>query len=187
MAEVIMEQRTDNPIPPTATIWPTATVSRDVVIKDYALVFGNAKVLDFAVLEFAAKVADYAVVRGWARIGPYSIVDEHAEVCDKAVIDRALVCGRARVGGNAFITPHAIIRGDAVIEGDEDFVVIGELTGHGHVTAHRDGVIGVRVNWGAFSGTIEEFENKVAHREYMKYPRCGQMRAAIELIKEKFL
>lgn len=81
-------------------------------------------------------------------IGPNARVTGSASVTDSAcVMDSARVMG------------SAVIAGRGVISKPGDYLTLGpSLVSERFITAHRDEKIGVRVNAGCFSGTIDEFE-----------------------------
>ena len=68
----------------------------------------------------------------------------------------AWVCGNARVCGNALVS------GDARVSGDADYIYLKGFGSHNRSTTMfraKDG--NICVSCGCFSGTLEEFENKV--------------------------
>jgi hypothetical protein len=123
-------------------------------------------------------------------IGPDARVFDSAQVSDSArVFDSARVYGSAQVYGSARVFGLARVYGSAVIAGDGlvsksgDYLTLGpSLVSQRFVTAHRDEKIGVRVNAGCFSGTIDEFEAK-AKKTHADNPR---QRAQYELFALMF-
>ena len=118
-----------------------------------------------------ARVTGIACVYGNARVSGNACVYGNAYVYgDARVSGNAYVYGDARVSGNA------CVYGDARVSGNADILIIGPAISSGrYTTAHTDSVIGVRVNTGCFSGTVEEFidaiesthkDNAVALRQY---------------------
>ena len=93
----------------------------------------------------------------------------------KNIFDNALVSGDARVAGNARVS------------GNADILVIGPAKSSGrYTTAHRDSVIGIRVNCGCFSGTIEEFSTTIEETHKDNPAHLSQYRAFVALIKANF-
>ena len=154
-----------------------ARVYDNAVVYGNAWVYDNAWVSDDARVYDNARVSDNAVVRGNARVYDDASVVDNAVVYGNAwVFDNAWVCGDAQVYGNA------VVRGDALIESTADYLTVGPalsaLSSGRFVTAHKDAVIGVRVNTGCFTGTLQEFRdaierthanNPAALRQYMLF------------------
>ena len=85
------------------------------------------------------------------------------------------------------IFENARIYGDAEVSGNSDFITIGPAISSGHyTTAHRDTKIGVRVNVGCFSGSVDEFEKAIleTHKEGSKARK--QYLGFLSLIKLQF-
>lgn len=76
---------------------------------------------------------------------------------------------------------------DALVFGNEDILVVGPAKSSGrYTTAHRDEIIGVRVNCGCFSGTVEEFAAQIEHTHAGNSAYLSQYRAFVALIKANF-
>ena len=66
--------------------------------------------------------------------------------------------GDAWIYGDARVYGAARVSGNARVSGDADMLTVGPALSSGrYTTAHRDGIIGVRVVCGCFSGTVKEF------------------------------
>ena len=122
-----------------------------------AWVYGNAEVYGDARVYGDAEVYGNARVCGDARVYGDAEVCGNARVCgDAEVYGNARVCGDARVYGNAEVY------GDARVYGDTDFTYIH---GFGSVnrttTFYRTKNGGIGVKCGCFSGTLDEFRQKV--------------------------
>ena len=87
------------------------------------------------------------------------------------VYGNAQVSGDARVYGNALVSGSARVSGNAQVYGSRDYLTIGPLgTRFDTLTLHRDTMIGVRVNTGCFSGTVDEFMARLTeHPEHKLY------------------
>ena len=99
----------------------------------------------------------------------------------KNVFDNAHVSGYAHVSGNARVS------GDAHVEKTSDYLVVGPAASSGrYTTAHKDSVIGVRVNCGCFSGTVKEFAAAVeeTHKDNPEFLK--QYRLFVRLIADNF-
>lgn len=87
------------------------------------------------------------------------------------------------IGPNAWVFDLAVIAGDGRVSKPGDYLTLGpSLVSERFVTAHRDAKIGVRVNAGCFSGTIDEFE-AAAKETHANNPR---QRAQYELFALMF-
>ena len=74
----------------------------------------------------------------------------------------ARVSGNAWVYGNAEVSGDACVSGDAQVSGDADYIYLKGFGSHNRSTTMfraKDG--NICVSCGCFSGTLEEFENKV--------------------------
>ncbi len=61
------------------------------------------------------------------------------------------------IGPDARISGNATISGNAIIQSTADYITIGPAISSGRfTTAHVDSKIGVRVNTGCFSGSVDE-------------------------------
>ena len=110
-----------------------------------------------------AWVSGNARVSGNAQVYGDARVCGHARVCDNAwVYGNAQVCGNAWVYGNAQVSGDAWVRGDAWIDSKS---AICAFSGFGSelrtTTAFIDKEIGIRIVCGCFTGTIEQFKEKV--------------------------
>ena len=103
------------------------------------------------------------------------------------VFGDALVYGNAQVYGNAWVYGNAQVSGDALIENTTDYIVIGPAKSSGRcTTAHKDLYLGIRVNTGCFSGSLEEFEAAInkTHAGDDEFKR--QYLMFVSLIKDHF-
>ena len=99
----------------------------------------------------------------------------------------AQVYGSAQVYGFARVYGSAVIRGDGRVSKLGDYVTVGPAISSGRTTtAHRDEKLGVRVNCGCFTGTIEEFEQAVEATHAAAPAHLAQYRAFVALIKAHF-
>ena len=70
----------------------------------------------------------------------------------------ARVFDHARVSGNAEVYGDAQVSGDADIRQTDDYLTVGPIgTTCATLTLHRDLKLGIRINRGCFSGSLEEF------------------------------
>jgi UDP-3-O-[3-hydroxymyristoyl] glucosamine N-acyltransferase len=139
-------------------------------IFDNARVYGNAQVSGNAVVSGDARVSGNAQVFG-----------------DAWVFGNAQVSGNAQVFGDAWVFGNAKVSGAALIEKTSNYIVIGPAKSSGrYTTAHRDSVIGVRVNCGCFSGSIDEFINAIneTHKDNKEFQK--EYLLFVALIKNRF-
>ena len=153
----------------------------DEVIMSYVQkpenVSGNARVTGNAYVSGDARVYGNAYVYGDAYV--YGNAHVYGDACvsgNAHVSGNAYVYGDAYISRDACVSGNACVYGDARVSGNADILVIGPAISSGrYTTAHTDSVIGVRVNTGCFSGTVEEFiaaierthkDNAVALRQY---------------------
>ena len=188
-----------------ARISDNARVSGDARICDNARIFGNARVSGDARISGNARISDKAHISGNARICGNACIFGDARICDNAWISdyaciydnahiyvNAYICSNARIYGNACISGNAHIYGDARISGnarisgDADYLYLKGLGSENRNTTFfkcKDGHM--HVSCGCFSGTMQEFENKVkkTHND-SKYAK--EYLACIELVKIHF-
>lgn len=102
---------------------------------------------------------------------------------DAEVSGNAWVSGNAKVSGNAWVRGNAKVYGDAEVKGNADYLVIGPIGSRNDITtffktANND----IKVSCGCFTGTIEEFLEKVnethGNNNYAK-----EYKTAVEIAK----
>ena len=94
---------------------------------------------------------------GAARIAQTAQVSGDAEVSGNA-----LVAGDARISGNAQVFGYALVSGHADIRKTDDYLTVGPVgTARETLTLHRDLKLGIRINRGCFSGSLDEFLAKL--------------------------
>ncbi len=78
------------------------------------------------------------------------------------VSDNAWVSGNAQVYGNTWVCDNAHIYGNARVSGNADYIYLKGFGSHSRsTTMFRGENENIYVSCGCFSGTLEEFENKV--------------------------
>ena len=107
----------------------------------------------------------------------YKLTNKEIDYLNAKVYGNAEVCGNAKVYGNAWV------HGDAEVCGDADYLVIGPIGSRNDITtffktANND----IKVSCGCFTGTIEEFLEKVnethGNNNYAK-----EYKTAVEIAK----
>ena len=195
-----------------ARIFGCAMVSDNAIIWENARVFGKAEVCEYAHVSGNAIVRGEASVSGHAKIRDRANVFQHAEIGDNAkVVDDAYVFGYAKVNGLAEISGHARVHGEAEVYGNAivgfladvfgdaklshdarigamgDYVTLNGFDVNGNcIIAFRDSNIGVRIKWGCFNGSVDEFLNMV-EMTYGNRPLGLQYKAIVQIIRNKFL
>ena len=133
-------------------------------------IFGNARVSENAEVSGNAKVYGNAEVSG-----------------DAWVSGDAEVSGNAKVYGDAWVSGNVKVSGEGEIKQISDYLTIGPAKSSGRfTTAHKDRKIGVRVNCGCFSGSVEEFSKAIEETHKNNEEHLRQYRAFVYLIKEHF-
>ena len=145
-------------------------------------------IFDNAQVSGSARVFGDAVVSGDARVSGNAWVYDNAVVSGDAwVSGNAWVYDNAQVSGDAWVSGNAQVSGNALIEKTSDYIVIGPSKSSGrYATAHRDSVIGVRVNCGCFSGSVDEFINAIneTHKDNKEFQ--AEYLLFVALIKNRF-
>lgn len=107
-----------------AIVKDNAVVKGDARVMDQAEISGNAIIDDNAMVYDRAKVCNNAIVTENARIYGYALIRENAHVCGCArVYDNTQICGSAQVFGEIEVSNDTIIRGDAIVEYISDYIV----------------------------------------------------------------
>jgi UDP-3-O-[3-hydroxymyristoyl] glucosamine N-acyltransferase len=152
-----------------------ALVSGDAQVSGNALVSDNARVSGDAQVSGNAWVSGNALVSGDAQVYGDALVSGDAQVSgDARVSDNARVSGDAWVSGNAWVSDNALVSGDAQVYGNAlvsgdarvsenaDYCCFQSFGSSNRTTTfHKDVKIVVRVNCGCFTGSIDDFIEKV--------------------------
>lgn len=156
-----------------AIVKDNAVVKGDARVMDHAEISGNAIIDDNAMVYDRAKVCDNAIVTENARIYGYALIRENAHVCGCArVYDNTQICGSAQVFGEIEVSNDTIIRGDAIVEYISDYIVFKNWWSSGRCfTWTRSNNM-----WsvGCFYGTGEELvakaykDSELSGREYKR-------------------
>lgn len=147
-----------------------ATVDPTAKLLGNGHIYGNAQLLDHARIDGHGIVSERAIVRGWAA------VSYHARVEDYSIVE-----------GYTCVSSFAVIKGHGFLKSSADFIVIGPAISSGrYTTAHIDSVIGIRVNCGCFSGTVDEFSRQINKTHKSNPAALAQYRAFVSLIKAHF-
>lgn len=107
-----------------AIVKDNAVIKGDAKVMDHAKISGDAIVDDNARVYDRARVYDSAIVNENARIYGYALIVENAQVCGCArVYNNTQICGSAQVYGNVEVLNDTIIGGDAIVEYISDYIV----------------------------------------------------------------
>jgi UDP-3-O-[3-hydroxymyristoyl] glucosamine N-acyltransferase len=141
-----------------------------------AIISGNARIFDNAVISGNAHIFDNAIISGNAIIMGNAVIYGNAIICGNAIIyNDAIISGNARISGNADIRETS------------DYLVVGPAkSSEQFTTAHKDSVIGIRINCGCFSGTVNEFEVAIKETHKNNTKARNQYLAFVALIKANF-
>ena len=105
---------------------------------------------------------------------------------DAWVYGNALVYGNARVCGDARVYGNAQVYGDAWVYGDAQVFWASKIGSRLGTTTFFKSKLGVEVCCGCFSGTLEQFEEKV-NETHGNNKYGEEYRLAIELAKLKLI
>lgn len=189
-----------------ATVDENALIFNNAQIYDEAIVTGEASIWDNAQIYDEARVGGNVSVYGnvqiydEAQVYRGAVISDNAKICDSATVSgRASVYGSARIGGESFIKGDATIR-DAQVFGNvcicndatiidsvqlnskDSYICLGPIgSRHDTLTAYM-GNDCVKVHIGCFTGTLEQFVEKVSktHKDTV-YEK--QYLKAVEMIK----
>lgn len=162
-----------------AWVYDNARVYDDARVYDNARVYGNAWVSENARVYGYARVCNDAWVSDDARVYGYACVYGNARV-----YNNARVYGDACVYSNARVCDNAHIYGNARVSGNADYIYLKGFGSHSRsTTMFRGENENIYVSCGCFSGTLEEFENKVKEthgnnkfaREYLAFIEAAKI------------
>ena len=130
-------------------------------MKKYELTEETVKVSEITLYRIRA-VRDFGSVKA-GDLGGYIEKEENLSHCGEAwVSDNAMVCGYAKVSGNAKVSGKACVCGDAEVSDTRHFFVQGPIRSRdGFVTFYRTKNNTVGVRCGCFSGSLQEFVDRV--------------------------
>ena len=166
-----------------------ACVLGSALVEDRAFVSGQTTVKGGAVIGGSAVVVGLGVeVTGAAYVGGSAHVREYAQIYGSInVVGTAAISGRAKVHGAGSIKSNECIGFDADVGSTRDWLHIGPAKSSGrYVTAYRDAVIGVRVQTGCFTGTVEEFSRTIEETHHSNQEALHQYRLICQLIAFNF-
>ena len=145
-----------------AKVWDHAIIRDRTRVHDEAYVYGNAKVYDDAYICNNARIYDEVELHGCIKVCDAVRICGFAKVYGfVALYDHSVVCDNARVY-NASIRNSAMICSNAVIKRTSDYSVISQFGSVYRTTTFfrcEDNLI--RVSCGCFTGTLEEFRERV--------------------------
>lgn len=147
-----------------AEVGEDAQVYGDSCLCDNAEVFGNAEVFHEAWVHENAKISDSAKVFGKAQVYGKAKINNNANVFGNTKIyGNAVVFENAEVCGNTWIDGNARIGGDAKVCKDSDYFYVHSFGINGRTTTFFRTKTTWLVICGCFSGTIEEFRQRVKY------------------------
>ena len=172
-----------------AWVGGSACVLGSSLVEDRAFVSGQTTVKGGAVIGGSAVVVGLGVeVTGAAYVGGLACIREYAQIY-----------GAIRVEGSVVISHHAKVHGAWSIQGNErigfkadvgsnrDWLHIGPAKSSGrYVTAYKDTLLGVRVQTGCFTGTVEEFSRAIEETHQHNQEALHQYRLICQLIAFNF-
>ena len=166
-----------------------ACVLGSALVEDCAFVSGQTTVKGGAVIGGSAVVVGLGVeVTGAAYVGGFAHIREYAQIYDSISVEGSVaISGRAKVHGAGSIRGSECIGFDADVGSTRDWLHIGPAKSSGrYVTAYRDAVIGVRVQTGCFTGTVEKFSRAIEETHRGNQETLHQYRLICQLIASNF-
>lgn len=138
-------------------------VCDDALVCDNARVYGNTLVSGSACVCGNARVCGNAWVYGNAQVYGNALVYGNAQLHENAcVCDDVRVYDNACIYGNAWVYGNACVCNDALVFSNADYICLKSFGSHNRsTTMFRGENENIYVSCGCFSGTLEEFENKV--------------------------
>ena len=165
---------------PKTRIYKTSTIGKYAKVSENAKVYGKAEVYG------NAKVSEWSRISGKAEVYEYAKIWENAQVYGNAkVYGNAEIYGLSCIAGNAEVYGNARIRGNGEILKTEDYLEIQSPDVYAkYITLHRDTKIGIRINCGGCSETLEEYIYE--HRELdHQYFHQGMMTKYYNMLKNR--
>ena len=173
----------------SAWVGGSACVLGSALVEDRAFVTGQTTVKGGAVIGGSAVVVGLGVVvTGSAYVGGSARIREYAQIYGAvSVVGTATISGRAKVHGAGSIKGNECIGFDADVGSNRDWLHIGPAKSSGHyVTAYRDTGLGVRVQTGCFTGTVEKFSHAIEQTHRGNWEALHQYRLICQLIAFNF-
>jgi len=176
-----------------AKVYDNAVVRENAIIFDKgevlgdSKVYGNAVIFDNARIKDNSRVFDNATVEDEALIYGNVVIREYSIVTDQAAIrGYSDVHGDALVGGNTLLK-EGIIGYRAFIKSDDDYFIAYPIgPGNGTLIAYKNQDEGVTVKKGSFTGTLQEFRDRVK-RAHGNSRQADEYKGIIRAIKYKLL
>ena len=161
----------------SARVGERAFVGDQATVKGGAVIGGSAVVVGLGV-----------VVTGSAYVGGLARIREYAQIYDSISVEgSASISGRAKVHGAGSIKGNECIGFDADVGSLRDWLHIGPAKSSGrYVTAYRDTELGVRVQTGCFTGTVEKFSHAIEQTHRGNQEALHQYRLICQLIAFNF-
>lgn len=101
------------------------------------------------------------------------------------MLDRVRITGEAQVSGSVRISGNAHLSGKVYVEKATDYFVVGPIgSREGYTTFAINAEGEIVVSCGCFSGSIQEFENRI-HKEHSGTRHEEDYMLAIEFAKRK--
>ena len=166
-----------------------ACVLDSALVEDRAFVSGQTTVKGDAVIGGSAVVlGSGVVVTGRAYVGGSAHVCGHAQIYGSISVEGSVaISGHAKVHGAGSIKSNEHIGFNADVGSNRDWLHVGPAKSSGrYVTAYRDTELGVRVQTGCFTGTVEEFSRAIEETHRDNQETLHQYRLICQLIAFNF-
>ena len=148
------------------------------MVCDNGVVFGHGMVRDHGRVCDHGAVFEHGVVRGHGEVCDHGTVFGYGMVCDHGrVCDNGVVAGYGWVSGHGVVYGYGRLSGHGSVHDKNDIITICPIGSRKNTTTFfktQEGDIGVAC--GCFSGTLDEFKDRVRQKhnnnryakEYMK-------------------
>lgn len=159
-------------------VYHNGKVSGNGVVCDNGVVFGHGMVRDHGRVCDHGAVFEHGVVRGHGEVCDHGTVFGYGMVCDHGrVCDNGVVAGYGWVSGHGVVYGYGRLSGHGSVHDKNDIITICSIGSRKNTTTFfktQEGDIGVAC--GCFSGTLDEFKDRVRQKhnnnryakEYMK-------------------
>lgn len=166
-----------------------ACVLGSALVEGRAFVSGQTAVKDGAAIGGSAVVVGLGVeVTGGAYVGGLACIREYAQIYGSISVEGSVaISGHAKVHGTGSIKGNERIGFNADVGSKRDWLHVGPAKSSGrYVTAYKDTLLGVRVQTGCFTGTVEKFSRAIEETHRGNQEALHQYRLICQLIAFNF-
>lgn len=173
---------------PTAHMHGNSGIYGNSSMYDNSVMYGNSSMHGNSSLHNNSSMRGNSVMYGNSSMRDNSIMHDNSSMYDNSIMrGNSGMYGNSSMRGNSQIINTALygcadIRGDGLLKSRTDYIVLGPAkSSERFTTAHKDSLIGIRVNTGCFSGSLDEFiaaiqethaNNPSVFKQYMGFVAC---------------